>query len=116
MGIAYDYSCDKCELTIEVTHSIKKTPKIKCPQCKKKMYRELGTSNYIMVKSGEEFLGDIWDKQGFDFADPEFNSKINQKRLKEKSFQLSPEEKKVADIKSIEKTGQPWKPNTPADL
>jgi len=107
--ITYDYSCDDCELTVEVQHSIKEVPKIKCPECEAVMRREFGISNYFIIKSGETFLGDVWDKQGVNFRDPKYTKKANAYRTEKKMFKLTKEERKEADSKSIRKTGKPWK-------
>jgi len=114
--IRYDYCCHVCEITTEVMHSIKDVPKIKCDKCGEQMERQLGVTDYIFVKSGGQFLGDIWDKKGIDFANPNFVKNADAQREKNKQYKLTKEEFKEANKKSIKDTGKPWKPNTKADL
>lgn len=47
----YDYFCKKCDITIEVNHSINESPEIHCEKCKKIMVRTIsGGIGYIFKK------------------------------------------------------------------
>jgi len=43
----YNYQCPKCELVEEQCHSIHKDPIFKCPECKTKLKRMIGSGIYI---------------------------------------------------------------------
>jgi len=47
----YDYFCEKCNTTIEITHSIKENPKFKCKTCKTKLHI-LVTGGHYTITSG----------------------------------------------------------------
>lgn len=49
---SYDYSCQKCGLIFEVTHSMSEKPKIICPECKSEnVKKEFHTVGFI-TRSG----------------------------------------------------------------
>ena len=49
----YDYFCEKCDITIEVTHSIHDSPEVLCEKCNEKMRRVMsGGVGYIMKSGG----------------------------------------------------------------
>jgi len=49
---AYDYYCEKCDITIEVIHSIQETPEIYCEKCKEKMKRIVSGGTGYIIKNG----------------------------------------------------------------
>lgn len=56
----YDYYCNKCNKLEEIIHSIKESPKCKCPKCNTIMVREIGIGLCIIADG----LGDpIWMKK-----------------------------------------------------
>jgi putative FmdB family regulatory protein len=42
----YDYICRKCENTVEIIHSIKETPVIKCEECQDQVMERLISHNF----------------------------------------------------------------------
>jgi len=51
----YDYKCGACDVTTEITHSIKDAPKKKCPACGKNRLVRLIPQNVGVI-----FKGDDW--------------------------------------------------------
>lgn len=56
----YDYFCEKCELVIEIKHSIHDESEHYCEQCKMLMQRQIGTG-YILAKGLKPTLDEIRD-------------------------------------------------------
>jgi putative FmdB family regulatory protein len=48
----YDYHCPACGIVIEVTHSIRETPEVRCPTCDNIMHRLLSGGEAIAVEKG----------------------------------------------------------------
>lgn len=48
----YDYICDKCETTVEISHSIKSEEKYFCEKCKSEMHRVPVLPFYVINKEG----------------------------------------------------------------
>ncbi len=55
----YSYYCKKCESEQEVFHGMNEDPKVKCPVCKAKCKRLIGSGGYL------KFIGDGWAKDGY---------------------------------------------------
>ena len=51
----YDYECDACGHTLEIFHSIKDSPKRKCPECGRLKLRRLIGSGAAVVFKGSGF-------------------------------------------------------------
>jgi putative FmdB family regulatory protein len=51
----YDYQCDSCKKTFEMTHSIKDAPKTMCPGCGKNALKRLIGTGINFVFRGEGF-------------------------------------------------------------
>ena len=47
----YDYRCDACAHELEIFHSMKDSPKRKCPECGKlKLVRQIGAGGGVIFK------------------------------------------------------------------
>lgn len=48
----YDYCCPTCGTVIEVAHSIRETPEVRCPTCADAMRRLLSGGEGVAVEKG----------------------------------------------------------------
>ena len=63
----YHFSCNDCEITVEINRSMDKGPgKKRCPECKKTMCQEFG-GNFIL--KGEGFPGKDLNKRKYKAAE-----------------------------------------------
>jgi len=60
----YDYECEKCGHRFEVFQSISDPPKKRCPKCKGKVRRLLGTGAGILFK-GSGFYTTDYRSEGY---------------------------------------------------
>jgi putative FmdB family regulatory protein len=56
---AYDYHCDSCESTVEISHHITDETPRKCDECGADLVRLIGTGTYFVLK------GSGWAKDGY---------------------------------------------------
>jgi len=59
----YDYQCDKCKKTFEVFQKMTDNPLKKCPECKGKVHRLIGTGAGIIFK-GSGFYETDYKRKG----------------------------------------------------
>lgn len=55
---AYDYYCPKCEILIEITHSIKEDPVFECSECHTELIRQVGIGIHISTNGIKPTLED----------------------------------------------------------
>lgn len=49
---AYDYFCEKCDITVEIYHSMTETPEILCEKCNSPMRRIVSGGMGHIIKGG----------------------------------------------------------------
>jgi putative FmdB family regulatory protein len=59
----YEYECNKCGHKFEVFHSITAEPLKKCPKCKGKIRRLIGTGSGIIFKGAGFYATDYRKKE-----------------------------------------------------
>jgi putative FmdB family regulatory protein len=54
----YEYGCEKCEKTFEVSQSMKDEPLKECPNCE-------GELRKLISRSSFQLKGSCWEKDGY---------------------------------------------------
>lgn len=58
----YDYKCPSCGYIQEKFHSMSESPKIICPECSKKMVRQIGKGSGVIFKGSGFYETDYKEK------------------------------------------------------
>lgn len=60
----YEYECDKCKKHFDIFQNMKDEPLKKCPECKGKFHRLIGTGSGIIFKGSGFYENDYKKKKG----------------------------------------------------
>jgi len=59
MSPCYEYKCSSCNAKLEIVHSIKDSPRKKCPKCKRRKLQLLPSRNVSVIFKGDGFYRSI---------------------------------------------------------